>query len=72
MEALEVLFDPHYRAEDAGVQEEQRHAVIGYSDRATLLHVVVADAGEAAWRIISARPATRREKLRYEEETDLG
>ncbi len=72
LEALEVLFDPHYRAEDAGVPEEQRYAVIGYSDRGRQLYVVVTDAGEEAWRIISARPATRRERLRYEEKTDLG
>lgn len=69
-EALEVLFDPNYRAEDAGVQEEERYAVIGYSDKNRLLYVVVTDAGEQAWRIISARPVTSRERDRYEEETD--
>jgi len=71
-EALEVLFDPNYRAEDAGVEEETRYAVIGYSDQDRLLYAVVADAGEGAWRIISARPAAPRERKRYEEETDLG
>jgi len=69
-EALEVLFDPNYRAEDAGVEEETRYAVIGYSDKNRLLYVVVSDAGEEAWRIISARPVTPRERDRYEEETD--
>ena len=71
-EAFEVLFDPNYRAEDASVEEETRYAVIGYSDQDRLLYAVVADAGEDAWRIISARPATPRERKRYEEETDLG
>jgi uncharacterized protein len=32
LEAVEVLFDPNYRAEDASVAEEERYAVIGYSD----------------------------------------
>ena len=36
-EALEVLFDPNYRAEDASVEEEERYAVIGYSDENRLL-----------------------------------
>ena len=70
-EALEVLFDPNYRAEDASVEEEQRYAVIGYSDANRLLYVVVADIEEQAWRIISARAATPSERKRYEEETDF-
>lgn len=72
LEALEVLFDPHYRAEDAGVEEEERYAVIGYSDKGRLLYVVVADVGEESWRIISARPVTPQERQRYEEEIDIG
>jgi len=69
-EALEVLFDPNYRAEDATVEHEERYAVIGYSDRDRLLYVVVTDAGEDVWRIVSARLATSSERKRYEEETD--
>ena len=71
LEALEVLFDPNYRAEDAGVEGEQRYGVIGYSDKGRLLYVVVIEAGEEAWRIISARPATPKERQRYEEEIDI-
>jgi uncharacterized protein len=66
-EALEALFDPNYRAEDASVEEETRYAVIGYSDENRLLYVVVADVDEETWRIISARAATPSERKRYEE-----
>ena len=69
-EGLEVLFDPNYRAEEASVEQEERYAVIGYSDKGRLLCVVITDAGEEAWRIVSARLATSRERKRYEEETD--
>lgn len=70
-EALEVLFDPNYRAEDASVGQEERYAVIGYSDANRLLYVIVADVEEQTWRIISARAATSSERKRYEEETDF-
>jgi uncharacterized protein len=69
-EALDVLFDPYYCAEDASVEGEERYAVIGHSKKERLLWVVVRDEGDEAWRIISARLATPRERLRYEEETD--
>ncbi len=69
-EALEVLFDPNYRAEDASVEEEERYAVIGYSDKDRLLYVVVTDSGEQGWRIVSARPVTAGERARYEEAPD--
>jgi uncharacterized DUF497 family protein len=67
-EALEVVFDAYYRAEDAGVEDEDRYGVIGYSHRNRLLYVVLADAGETGYRIVSARPATPRERERYEED----
>jgi uncharacterized protein len=70
-EALEVLFDPNYRAEDASVDEEERYAVTGYSDENRLLFVVVADVEEQTWGIISARAATSSERKRYEKETDF-
>jgi len=70
-EALEILFDPNYRAEDASVEGEVRYGVIGYSDKGRLLYTVVTDAGEQAWRIISARSVTAQERKRYEEETDF-
>jgi uncharacterized protein len=71
LEALEVLFDPNYRAEDASVAEEERYAVIGYSDENILLYVVVVDVDEETWRIVSARAATSGERKRYEKETDF-
>jgi len=70
LEALDVLFDPYYYAEDASVAGEERYAVVGHSKKERLLCVVVKDEGYEAWRIISARPATPQERLRYEEETD--
>jgi uncharacterized protein len=70
-EAVEVLFDPNYRAEDADVEQQKRYAVIGYSDRNRLLYVVVVNHAEEAWRIISAGLATSKERKRYEEDIDL-
>ncbi len=67
-EALEVVFDPYYLAEDAGVEEENRYGIIGYSNQERLLYVVVANAGETGYRIISARPADRKERERYEQD----
>ncbi|MFC1836940.1 BrnT family toxin [Thermodesulfobacteriota bacterium] len=69
-EALEVFFFPYYDMEDASVPDEQRWSVIGYSMRDRLLYVVAVERGEEAWRIISARPATRTERARYEEKDD--
>ena len=51
-EACEVFFFPYYEMEDASVDEEQRWALIGYSRRGRLLHVVAAEQAGAAWRII--------------------
>ncbi len=65
-----MLFDPYYYAEDASVEGEERYAIIGHSKKVRLLYVVVKDDGDEAWRIISARPATPQERIRYEEETD--
>ncbi len=67
-EALEVVFDAYYKAEDASVEDEERYGVIGYSHNGKLLYVVVADLGESAYRLISARPATSKEREQYEED----
>jgi uncharacterized protein len=67
-EALEVVFDAYYRAEDASVEHEVRYGMIGYSHKGRLLYVVVADVAETTYRIISARPATSKERERYEED----
>jgi uncharacterized DUF497 family protein len=48
-------------------QGEQRHIIIGYSNRERLLVVVHVDRGDNI-RIISARRATRYERRTYEEE----
>jgi uncharacterized protein len=69
-EAIEVLFDPYYHAEDASMEGEERYAIMGHSKKGRFLYVVVKDGGEEAWRIISARPATPQERSRYEKETD--
>ncbi len=47
-------------------EREDRHVLIGCSFANTLLVVVHTERGGRI-RIISARPATRRERLRYEE-----
>jgi uncharacterized protein len=65
-EALEVVFDAYYRAEDAGVEDENRYGIIGYSHQDRLLYVIITDVGESGYRIISARPATPKERERYE------
>ena len=67
-EALGAVFDAYYQAEDASVEDEDRYGIIGYSHKNRLLYVVIADAGETGYRIISARPATPKEKDRYEED----
>jgi uncharacterized protein len=67
-EALEVGFDPYHMAEDAGVENETRFGIIGYSPQNKLLYVVIADIGDTTYRIISARPATPKERKRYEED----
>ncbi|MCF8035001.1 MAG: BrnT family toxin [Desulfarculaceae bacterium] len=65
-EACEVLYDPFYQMHDASRKQEQRYLVLGYSESGRLLAVVVDDATEEAWRIISARKATPQERARYE------
>ncbi|MBE3095818.1 MAG: BrnT family toxin [Planctomycetes bacterium] len=47
-------------------EDEKRFVLIGYSFRNRLMVVVHTERGGRI-RIISARPATRRERLRYEE-----
>jgi uncharacterized protein len=66
-EAAEVFFDPFCQYGDAtpdGV-EEQRDFALGYSISQRLVLVVSTERGERT-RIISARPATSRERNQYE------
>lgn len=64
-EAAEVFLDP-FRAEgDASVGGEERSFVIGFSMAQHVLLVVFVER-LVSTRIISARPATRAERKRYE------
>jgi uncharacterized DUF497 family protein len=65
-EATEVFFDPFYQSGDAAEGGEPREFILGYSLAPRLLLVVYIERGERT-RIISARPATRRERKLYEE-----
>ncbi len=65
-EAAEVFFDPFYQTGDASVDKsEVRDFIIGYTFSQRLLLAVYTDRGDRT-RIISARPATRPERIVYE------
>ncbi len=65
-DAKAVLFDPNALSfEDATAQGEQRFVVIGMDHLWRLLVVVYVHRGDRI-RLISARPATRSERLKYE------
>ena len=64
-EACEVFFDPFYMREDASRHSEERAGLIGYSASGRMLYVVSTEP-DNAWRIISARKATKQEQVRYE------
>lgn len=61
-----VEFDPFYQTGDASADDEQRDFIIGYTFAQRLLLAVYTERGERT-RIISARPATRLERMSYEE-----
>ena len=64
--ACEVLFDPFVRWIDAKVVGgEERNKVIGMTTDWCVLVVVYGELDDAM-RLISARPATRRERQTYE------
>jgi uncharacterized protein len=62
-DALSITISDPLHSED-----EDRFVLIGYSNRNRLLVVVHTDRGDRI-RIISARPATKRERIRHEEGT---
>jgi uncharacterized protein len=66
-QAAEVFFDPFLVVVDASRNEEARDAVIGLDARWNLLHVVHIEREENVIRIISARKATRQERVEYED-----
>ena len=61
-DALSITISDPLHSED-----EDRFVLIGYSNRSRLLVVVHTDRGDRI-RIISARPATKRERIRHEED----
>lgn len=65
-EAVEVFFDPFYQTGDASVSDEERDFIIGYTFSQRLLLAVYTERGDHT-RIISARSATRAERIVYEE-----
>lgn len=64
-EAAEVFFDPFYVSGDASHDHEAREFILGYSLSQRMLLVVYTERGIRN-RIISARPATRRERRMYD------
>ena len=66
-QAAEIFFDPFLVVVDASRNEEARDAVIGLDARWNLLYVVHIEREENVIRIISARKATRQERVEYED-----
>jgi uncharacterized protein len=66
-QATEVFFDPFLVVVDASRNEEALDAVIGLDARWNLLYVVHIEREENFIRIISARKATRQERVQYED-----
>jgi uncharacterized protein len=65
-QATEAFFDPFLIVVDASRNDESRDAVIGLDTRYTLLYVVHIQQEGNCIRIISARKATRQERMEYE------
>jgi len=65
-QAAEAFFDPFLRIVDASPEEEVRDAAIGMNVRWNLLFVVHILIEDEHIRIISARKATRSERMVYE------
>jgi uncharacterized protein len=65
-QAAEAFFDPFLILVDASRNDEARDAVIGLDTRYNLLYVVHIEQEGDCIRIISARKATRQERMDYE------
>jgi len=68
-QATEAFFDPFMVIVDASRNYEKRDAIIGIDMRGNLLYVVHIERNDElidSIRIISARKATRKEKIDYE------
>jgi len=64
--ACQVFFDRFVNVQDASVGEEQRDAAVGVTEDLMLLLVVHRYRDYETIRVISARPATRKERMTYE------
>lgn len=64
--ASQVFFDRLIHVEDASIDEEIRDAAVGMTEDMVLLLVVHLLREDDTIRIISAREATRKERLSYE------
>jgi len=72
-EAIEVFEAPAIFEDFAHSERESRYLAIGFSSKGRLLTVVFTRPAVGRYRIISARPAMKRERERYAEtkrETD--
>ena len=65
-QAAEAFFDPFLKVVDASRNDEARDAIIGMDKRWNSLFVVYVEVEDEAIRLISARKATRRERIEYE------
>lgn len=66
-EATTVFDDPLFVVQDASRNEEERHAVIGFSATGRLLTVVHTETDSEYIRIISTRPASAAEEGLYDQ-----
>ena len=65
--ACDVFFDPFVVVlEDQVIEREHRQVLLGMTTSWQLLYVVHTERWNTVFRIISARPATRAERKRYE------
>ena len=65
--ATEAFFDPFCQGGDASVGRERRSFILGYTPSPRLL-LVVYEERPRSLRIISARAATRAERMLYEQD----
>ena len=65
-QAAEAFFDPFLKVVDASRNDQARDAIIGMDKRWNLLFVVYVEVGDEAIRLVSARKATRRERIEHE------
>lgn len=65
--AASAFFDPFVCIVDASRNDEARCAAIGFDEHARLLYVVHVEVEDEHLRIVSARPATREERQRYDQ-----